>query len=135
MMIGLWASRLSAQSQGRAQKSVLGSGRNRFSIDLTSRAYRWHMNESWFRGIWQTVSGARKTAGQDFVVKRLTAPHGIADPPRKLTKDDEYISIKLPASRIVNVRKWTGKFYGAVHARSSYLHQDRGLIEYQTVLS
>ena len=93
------------------------------------------MNESWFRRVWNVVSGAAQAAGQDFVVKRLTAPYGVTDTSRKLVKDEEYVSIKVRSSRIVNVRKWTGKFYGAVHARSFYFHEAEALTEYQTVLS
>jgi hypothetical protein len=93
------------------------------------------MSESWFKRVLKAAWGSRKEAGQDFVVKRLERPQGVVDTPHTLQKDEEYISIKVRSSRIVNVRKWAGKFYGAVHARSHYLHQDRGLVEYQTVLS
>lgn len=93
------------------------------------------MSTSWFRRVWEAVKGARQAAGQDFVWERLAAPAGVAEAARELSKDEEYVSIKVHSSRIVNVRKWTGKFYGAVHARSHYLHEGRGSVEYQTVLS
>ena len=96
---------------------------------------RWRVSESWFKRVLKAVWGARKEAGEDFVVKRLERPQGVVDPPHTLQKDEDYVSIKVRSSRIVDVRKWAGKFYGAVHARSRYLHQDRGLVEYQTVLS
>jgi hypothetical protein len=90
---------------------------------------------SWFKQIWDKVRGIQAEAGKDFIAKRLSAPQGIAEAPRALRKDEEYISVSVRASRIVNSRKWTGKFYGAVHARSYYLHADKGHVEYQTVLS
>jgi hypothetical protein len=91
---------------------------------------------NWFKRVWQAAWGARQKAGEDFVVKRLDAPQsGNPEKSRTLKKDEEYVSIKVRSSRIVNVRQWTGKFYGAVHARSHYLHESQGLIEYQTVLS
>src|SRR5712691_9060005 len=90
---------------------------------------------SWFKQVWDKARGIKAAVGQDFIAKRLSAPQGVADPPRVLQKDEEYVSITVRASRVVNSRKWTGKFYGAVHARSHYLHEDKGAIEYQTVLS
>ncbi|HEX3348295.1 MAG TPA: hypothetical protein VHS58_09385 [Acetobacteraceae bacterium] len=68
-------------------------------------------------------------------MRRLDAPDGTPDPPRKISKDDEYVTITARSSRIVNVRKFTGKFYGCIHARSHYLHEDRGEVEFQTVLA
>jgi hypothetical protein len=90
---------------------------------------------SWFKAIWDRARNIQADVGRDFIVRRLAAPQGVADAPRAIAKDEEYVSITVRASRIVNSRKWTGKFYGAVHARSHYLHEDKGLIEYQTVLS
>lgn len=90
---------------------------------------------SWFQKILGGARAARAEKGEDYTVKRLTAPQGISDPPRPLRKDEEYVSITVRASRIVNSRQWTSKFYGAVHARTYYLHEDKGLVEYQTVLS
>ena len=49
-------------------------------------------------------------------------------------KDQDYITITVKSFRIIKVRKWTSKFYGCVQSRSHYLHGDRGLIEYQSVL-
>jgi hypothetical protein len=90
---------------------------------------------SWFSRIIQAVWGAREEQGQDFVLQRLEAPQGAPDPARAIKKGEEYVVITARSSRIVNVRKFTGKFYGCIHARSHYLHEDRGDIEYQTLLS
>jgi hypothetical protein len=90
---------------------------------------------SWFTQIFNIAKNTVASTGRDFIVRRLTKPQGVVDDARVLRKDEEYISVTVRASRIVNSRKWTGKFYGAVHARSHYLHEDKGSVEYQTVLS
>jgi len=90
---------------------------------------------SWFNQIWTLAKKIQGDRGKDFIITRLEAPQGVAEAPRELQKDEEYVSITVRASRIVNSRKWTGKFYGAVHARSHYLREDQGPVEFQTVLS
>lgn len=90
---------------------------------------------SWFKQIWNAAWQKVDAAGEDFVVQRLDKPSGVSEPPRLLKKDDEYVSITVRSSRIVNIRKWSGKFYGAVNARTHYYHEDKGLIEFQTVLA
>jgi hypothetical protein len=93
------------------------------------------MADSWFGRLCKSVVGVTQAVGQDFVLERLSGPNGAPDPARQLVKDEEYVSLRVRSSRIVNVRKWTGKFYGAVHARAHYLNEARGLVDYQTVLS
>ena len=90
---------------------------------------------SWFSRIFRRGKTVVEQAGEDFVLRRLDAPGGAADPPRAIKKDEEYLTITARSSRIVNVRKFTGKFYGCIHARSHYLHEDRGEVEFQTVLA
>jgi hypothetical protein len=90
---------------------------------------------SWFKRIWTAARGKVNEAGQDFIVQRLEKPQGVADAPRVLAKEEEYVAVTVRSSRIVNTRKWTGKFYGAVNARGHYYHEDKGLVEYQTVLA
>lgn len=93
------------------------------------------MSDSWFSRVWDAAVGATAEKGQAYTLKRLATPFVDAAQPREITKDEEYISITVLSSRIVNSRQWTGKFYGAIHARGSYLHEDRLNVEYQTVLS
>jgi hypothetical protein len=90
---------------------------------------------SWFGRIFSRGQAVVEQAGQDFVLRRLDAPSGATDPPHAIKKDEEYLTITARSSRIVNVRKFTGKFYGCIHARAHYLHEERGEVEFQTVLA
>lgn len=90
---------------------------------------------SWFQGLFKAVTKIIREEGQDFLILRLTAENGMDEPPVALVKDEEYVTIRIRSSRVVNVRKGTSKFYGSVQSRAHYLHGDRGPIEYQKVIA
>jgi hypothetical protein len=89
---------------------------------------------SWFSKIFQTARGLVVKEGEDYVLAELTTANGVVDAPFDLVRDQDYVRIDLRSSRIVNVRKWTGKFYGSAHARVSYLHDSAGQVELQQVI-
>ena len=90
---------------------------------------------SWFKSIYDTVANILHAEGQDFLIHELTSAHGVAEAALPLAKDQDYVTIRVKKSRIVNVRKGTSKFYGSVQSRAHYLHGDRGRVEYQQVLA
>src|SRR5215831_5597164 len=83
---------------------------------------------SWFSNVLQFAHDLFIKQGEDFIFGQL----GSAGPP--VDKDRDYVTITVKSFRIVEVRRWTTKFYGCVQSRSHYLHADRGLIEYQAVV-
>lgn len=89
---------------------------------------------TWFSKIFQTARDVVIKEGDDYVLAELTKDNGVVDPPVDLVRDRDYVTIDLRSSRIVNVRKWTGKFYGSAHARVSYLHDSAGQVELQQVI-
>lgn len=90
---------------------------------------------SWFRSLYDAVTNILHAEGQDFLIHELTSTHGVAEAAVPLVKDQDYVTIRVKKSRIVNVRKGTSKFYGSVQSRAHYIHADRGQVEYQRVLA
>ena len=89
---------------------------------------------SWFSEALTVFRKAKSDAGETFVFQQLGAANGVAPPSREIIKDEEYVTITVKTSRISDIRRWTDKFYAAVHARGHYLHDDRGEVEVPTVL-
>lgn len=89
---------------------------------------------SWFSKIFQTARAVVIKEGEDYVLAELAKDNGVVDAQVDLVRDRDYVTIELRSSRIVNVRKWTGKFYGSAHARVSYLHDSAGQVELQQVI-
>ena len=92
------------------------------------------MASTWFRRVLRTARGAVVRAGEDFVLEQLGTEHGVPSHSRLLCRGAEYMTIRVKASRIVNVRRWTSTFYGCIEARTSYLHEKFGRVEFQTVV-
>jgi hypothetical protein len=92
------------------------------------------MATPWFRRVLAAARGVVVTSGEDFILERLGTEHGVASPTRELAKGAEYMTIRVKASRIVNVRRWTSTYYGCIQARTSYLHEKLGAVEFQTVV-
>ena len=89
---------------------------------------------SWFSKLFESARAVVVKEGEDYVLAELTQDHGVEEAPVDLVRDQDYVTISLRSSRIVNVRKWTGKFYGSAHARVSYLHDSAGQVELQQVI-
>lgn len=89
---------------------------------------------TWFSKIFQKAREVVVKEGEDYVLAELTKDNGVADQPSDLVRDQDYVTIDLRSSRIVDVRKWTGKFYGSAHARISYYHDRAGQVELQQVI-
>jgi hypothetical protein len=83
---------------------------------------------SWFGTVYNFARGIFLQEGEDFIVGQLGPAGPVVD------RDRDYITITVKSFRIVEVRRWTTKFYGCVQSRSHYLHVDRGLIEFQAVV-
>src|SRR5438128_1185045 len=85
---------------------------------------------SWFQDALQFAKGIFVEEGKDFIVRPVTTGAG-----ETVEKEKDYVTISVKASRIVDVRRWTTKFYGCVQSRAHYYHMARGDdVEYQTVL-
>jgi hypothetical protein len=84
---------------------------------------------SWFQSALNLTRDLLRKQGEDFIVASLAATPGST-----VDKDQDYVTIAVKSSRIVDVRQWTSKFYACVQSRAHYLHADRGQIEYQTVV-
>jgi hypothetical protein len=71
---------------------------------------------------------------QDFLVAPLDETHGA---PRRaaVRADAEYVTLRIKAARIVDVRRWTTRFHGCINSRARLLHEGGGSIEHQTVLA
>lgn len=88
----------------------------------------------WFQDVMSFAKGVVIREGEDYTLKQLGANHGVAEPSRDLVVGQDYVTIEIRSSRIVNVRQLASTFYGSVQSRAHYLHQDRGEVEYQTVI-
>jgi len=88
----------------------------------------------WFRRVLDSANKLIYTQGEDYVLEQLTEQNGVAGMPEELVKGEDYVTIRLRSFRIVNVRKWTGKFYGAVQSRAYYLHETQGQVEFQKLI-
>jgi hypothetical protein len=89
---------------------------------------------SWFSRVLDLADKTIHTEGEDYILERLTQENGIAELPVELVKGEDYLTIRLRSFRIINVRKWTGRFYGSVQSRVHYLHESAGEAEYQKVI-
>ena len=85
---------------------------------------------SWFGDLFKNAKAGR---GDVFVFERVPLKNGGTEL-RPIATDDEYVTISVLSSRIVNVRQWAGKFHAAVHSRSSYNHERKGKVDLQSVL-
>lgn len=83
---------------------------------------------SWFSNVLQFARNLFIEEGEDFILDQIGSVGPAVD------KDRDYVTITIKSFRIVQVRRWTTKFYGCVQSRSHYYHIDRGLIEYQAVV-
>jgi hypothetical protein len=71
---------------------------------------------------------------QDFLIAPLDEAHGA--PKRVSVKvDTEYVTLRIKAARIVDVRRWTSRFHGCINSRARLLHEGSGSVEHQTVLA
>lgn len=107
---------------------TVGARRARCLTDLKG------IRMNWFGRLFQVARGVVVKRGEDYVLEELTEANGVQEAPVALVRDDDYVTISLRSSRIVNVQKWTGKFYGSAHARISYLHDSAGQVELQQVI-
>ena len=73
------------------------------------------------------------TKTQDFVIVPLAEQHG-APRPAPVNVDNAYVTVRIKAARIVDVRRWTSKFHACVNSRARFLHEALGNVEHQTVL-
>jgi hypothetical protein len=75
---------------------------------------------------------AEKT--QDFLIAPMDEKHGA---PRRsaVQVDSEYVTLRIKAARIVDVRRWTSRFHGCINSRARLLHEASGSVEHQTVLA
>ncbi|WP_341887210.1 hypothetical protein [Variovorax sp. YR752] len=89
---------------------------------------------SWFKKILDAARGIVVKEGEDYVLEELTTVNNVTAPPVDLVPDEDYVTIEVRSSRIVAVRKWTGKFYSSVQSRVSYLHDRAGQVELQQVI-
>jgi hypothetical protein len=57
---------------------------------------------------------------QDFLIAPLDETHGA---PRRATVqvDAEYVTLRIKAARIVDVRRWTSRFHGCINSRARFL--------------
>ncbi len=71
---------------------------------------------------------------QDFLIAPLDETHGA---PRRaaVQADAEYITLRIKAARIVDVRRWDSRFHGCINSRASLLHDGNGKAEHQAVLA
>jgi hypothetical protein len=71
---------------------------------------------------------------RDFLIAPLDESHGA--PPHSLVQvDAEYVTLRVKAARIVDVRRWGTKFHGCINSRARLLHEANGSVEHQTVLA
>jgi hypothetical protein len=71
---------------------------------------------------------------QDFLIAPLDEMHGA--PKRAAVQSDaEYVTLRIKAARIVDVRRWTSRFHGCINSRARLLHEGSGSVEHQTVLA
>jgi hypothetical protein len=83
---------------------------------------------SWFQIVLDRARKLLVEKGEDFVLQPLPATSTSVD------KDLDYVTVFIKSARIVDVRRWTSKFYGCVQSRAHYLHVERGQVEYQSVV-
>jgi hypothetical protein len=71
---------------------------------------------------------------QEFVLAPLDERQGA---PRRapVETDNAYVTVRVKAARIVDIRHWTSKFYGCINSRATFLHEAEGNVEHQTVLA
>ena len=71
---------------------------------------------------------------QDLLMAPLGEKQG-APALKSVETDTDYVTIRVKAARIVDVRRWNSKFYGCIHSRATLLHEASGSMEHQTVLA
>jgi hypothetical protein len=89
---------------------------------------------SWFSKILRGAQALAVEEGTDYLVEELTSVNGVTESGSELEPGLDYMTIHVRSSRIVAIRKWTGKFYASVQSRVHYLHEGRGEVEYQRVI-
>jgi hypothetical protein len=71
---------------------------------------------------------------KDFLIAPLDERHGA--PPRSFVEQDaQYVTLRIKAARIVDIRRWASKFHGCINSRVQLLHEASGTVEHQTVLA
>src|SRR5215471_16460261 len=71
---------------------------------------------------------------QDFLIAPLDVTHGA--PQRSAVQvDTDYVTLRIKAARIIDVRRWTTRFHGCINSRARLLHEGSGSVEHQTVLA
>jgi hypothetical protein len=86
----------------------------------------------WLDSIYNAWKGSVSEKGESPIFQRINFPGG--PPQRQLVVDGDYVSVRLQAMRIVNVRKGISKFYGCVHSFVSLLDQrSGGIAEFHVV--
>jgi hypothetical protein len=90
--------------------------------------------KSWFKNVLDFASQLISSQGEDFILEEVGPQNGVTEPAKQVEKDLDYLTIRVRSSRIVDIRRWTSKFYGSIQSRVSYLHGDRGLVELQRVI-
>src|SRR5262249_52351257 len=77
---------------------------------------------------------ATREKAQDFLIAPLGPTHGA--PPRSVVQPDtEYVTLRIKAAGIVDVRRWTSRFHGCINSRARLLHEGSGSVEVQSVLA
>jgi hypothetical protein len=59
---------------------------------------------------------------QDFLIAPLDETHG-ALRRAAVQADAEYVTLRIKAARIVDVRRWTTRFHGCINSRARLLHE------------
>jgi len=71
---------------------------------------------------------------QDFLIAPLDEKNGA--PKRSTVQvDTDYVTLRIKAARIIDVRRWTTRFHGCINSRARLLHEEGGSVEHQTVLA
>ncbi|ACL57498.1 hypothetical protein [Methylobacterium nodulans] len=89
-------------------------------------------------GLFSTIGGWLRSVVQeptrDHVMFALSRPDRDDGP---IERDEHYVAVRVLAARIVNARRWTSLYHGAVHATCSMLYEGLGQdrIERQAVLA
>jgi hypothetical protein len=90
--------------------------------------------KSWFSNVLEAARKLISEDGEDYITEQLGVRHGVNDPSEPIERDLDYVRITLRSSRIVSIRKGTGKFYASVQSRVRYLNERTGEVDYQKII-
>lgn len=88
----------------------------------------------WFSKLRAFTRESLSTNGEDFILTRLMSERAEESVTRQIVKDEDYVAIRIRTSRIGEIRRWTTTFCGSIHSRVTYIHEDKGFVEFNKVI-